>query len=70
MLPRFMTCPAVCECEFKSAFSRVRDVGRGQVAGAGGSEADGADTGEGGGGQAPPDDEFVGIIFDVEAGGR
>lgn len=38
--------------------------------GAGGSEADGADTGEGGGGQASPDDEFVGIILDVEAGGR
>ena len=68
MLPRFMTCPAVCECEFKSAFSRVRDVGRGQVAGAGGIDAGGAGAGEGG--QAPPDDEFAGIILDVEAGGR
>ena len=65
-----MTRPAVCVCEFKSAFSRVRDVGRGQVAGAGGIDAGGADTGEGGGGQASPDDEFAGIILDVEAGGR
>lgn len=70
LLPRFITCPVMYVCEFKSAFSRVRDEGRGHVAGAEGREADGAGVGEGDGGQALPDDEFVGTITDVETGGR
>ena len=61
MLPRLLI------CELISVVSSVRDahVGRGQVAGAGGSEVD---TGEGDdGGQAL--DDFVAIV-EVAAGGR
>ena len=59
-----ISCRAICE------LTSVRKEGRGQVAGAGGSEA-GAGLGEDGGGQAPPDDgKVVGITDLVAAGGR
>ena len=65
MLTFDISCRAIYE------LMSVRKEGRGQVAGAGGSEEAGAGLGEDGGGQGPLDDgKVVGINDLVAAGGR